>query len=202
MLVSNTAAITNHHQQPAYNETVTFGFWLYLLTDLLMFAVLFATFAVLRNGIAAGPSGAEIFDLSLVMAETMALLLSSFTCGLGMLAAYRQQLRLALGLFGATFILGATFLGLEIYEFNHLIHEGHTPQVSGFLSSYFALVGTHGLHIAIGLLWLGIMLVYILRRGLNNSAVRKLGLLSIYWHFLDIVWIFIFTVVYLMGVSV
>ncbi len=200
MPVPNAIATTTH-QQPAYNDTVTFGFWLYLLTDLLVFAVLFATFAVLRHGTASGPAGADIFDLSLVLGETMALLLSSLTCGLGMLFVYREQVTKALLLFGATFVLGATFLGLEIFEFNHLIHEGYTPQTSGFLSSYYALVGTHGLHIAVGLLWLGIMLVYILRRGINNSATRKLGLLSIYWHFLDIVWIFIFTVVYLMGVS-
>lgn len=199
--MSNALALANNHEQPAYNDTVTFGFWLYLLTDLLVFAVLFATFAVLRNGTAAGPSGAEIFDLSLVLGETMALLLSSFTCGLGMLFIYRKNLRAALALFGATFLLGATFLGLELYEFSHLIQEGFTPQTSGFLSAYYALVGTHGLHIAVGLLWLGIMLVYLMRNGINNSATRKLGLLGIYWHFLDIVWIFVYTVVYLMGAS-
>lgn len=197
----NSATTINPHPQPAYNDTVTFGFWLYLLTDLIVFAVLFATFAVLRNGVAGGPSGAEIFDLSLVLGETLVLLLSSLTCGLGMIFVYRQNLRAALTMFGATFLLGATFLGLELYEFNHLIQEGHLPQTSGFLSAYFTLVGTHGLHIAVGLLWLGIMLVYVLKRGLNNSAARKLGLLSIYWHFLDVVWIFIFTVVYLMGAA-
>lgn len=199
MSKSTPAAIP--HEQPAYNDTVTFGFWLYLLTDLLVFAVLFATFAVLRNGIAAGPSGAEIFDLRLVLGETLALLASSLTVGIGMIYVYRKNLTGALTMFIATFILGAIFLGLELYEFNHLIHQGYTPQVSGFLSAFYALVGTHGLHIAIGLLWLGIMIIYLMRRGINNSASRKLGLLSIYWHFLDVVWIFIFTVVYLMGVS-
>jgi len=197
----NTTLTANPHEQPAYNDTVTFGFWLYLLTDLLVFAVLFATFAVLRNGVAAGPSGAEIFDLKLVLGETLALLLSSVTVGIGMIYVYRKNIAGALAMFVATFILGSIFLGLELYEFNHLIHQGYTPQVSGFLSAFYALVGTHGLHIAIGLLWLGIMIVYLLSRGINNSAARKLGLLSIYWHFLDVVWIFIFTVVYLMGVS-
>lgn len=198
-----TATITaeNTHAQPAFNDTVSFGFWLYLLTDLIIFSVLFATFVVLRHGVAGGPTGAEIFDMNLVMGETMSLLLSSLTVGLGMIYAYRRQLTPALLLFGATFVLGAAFLGMEIYEFSHFFHLGYTPQTSGFLSGYFALVGTHGLHIAAGLLWLGILLVYVMKNGLTNSAVRKFGLLSIYWHFLDIVWIFIFTAVYLMGVA-
>lgn len=195
------ATTSLEHGQPAFNDTVTFGFWLYLLTDLLMFAVLFATFVVLRNGVADGPSGTEIFDLRLVLAETIALLLSSLTIGLGMVYTYRRQLKPALFFFTATFILGAAFLGMELYEFTHFFSQGYTPQTSGFLSGFYSLVGTHGLHIIIGLLWLGIMLVYMLKRGLNNSAVRKLGLLSIYWHFLDLVWIFVFTVVYLMGVA-
>lgn len=190
------------HSQPAFNDTVTFGFWLYLLTDLLVFAVLFATFAVLRNGIGTGPSGADIFDLPLVLVETMALLISSLTVGLAMTYVYRRQYRPAVALLVATLILGLVFLGVEFYEFAHLINHGYTPQLSGFLSGYFTLVGTHGLHIIIGLVWLTAMLVYIWRRGINNSATRKLGLLSIYWHFLDLVWIFIFTVVYLMGVSI
>jgi cytochrome o ubiquinol oxidase subunit III len=189
------------HEQPAFNDTVTLGFWLYLLTDLVVFAVLFATFSVLRNGVANGPTGAEIFDLPFVMGETIVLLLSSLTCGLGMIAAYRKHIRQVWGYFGATFALGALFLGMELYEFSHLIHEGYTPQTSGFLSSYFALVGTHGLHIAVGLLWLAIMFFYMRKQGLSNSIVRKLGLLSIFWHFLDVVWIFVFTVVYLMGAA-
>ncbi len=189
------------HQQPAYSDTVTFGFWLYMLTDLLVFAVLFATFMVLRHNVAGGPSAQEIFDLPFVMIETIVLLVSSLTCGIGMLAVYRRQTKRALIWFGLTFLLGLTFLGMELYEFNHLIHQGYTWQTSGFLSSYFALVGTHGLHIAIGLLWLAIMLVYVFKKGLTNSAVRKLGLLSIFWHFLDLVWIFVFSIVYLMGVA-
>lgn len=192
---------TTPHEQPAYNDTVTFGFYLYLFTDLLVFAVLFATFAVLRNGIGAGPSGAEIFDLPLVFAETLALLLSSLTIGLGLIYAYRGQFKPAITWLVATFLLGAVFLGLEFYEFNHLLAHGHSWQTSGFLSAYYTLVGTHGLHIIVGLLWLSIMFWHLRRRGLDNSAKRKLGLLSIYWHFLDLVWIFIFTVVYLMGVA-
>lgn len=195
------ASPAHHPQQPAYNETVTFGFWLYLLTDLLVFAVLFATFSVLRIGVGSGPSGADIFDLPIVLAETLILLLSSLTVGLGMVYVYRQKFRPAFTFMAATFLLGLAFLSLEFYEFSHLIHQGYTPQLSGFLSSYFTLVGTHGLHILVGLLWLAIMLVYMWRHGINNSATRKLGLLSIYWHFLDLVWIFIFTVVYLMGVA-
>jgi cytochrome o ubiquinol oxidase subunit 3 len=181
-------------------DKVYFGFWVYLMTDLIVFAVLFATFAVLRNSTFNGPSGADIFDMPIVLTETMLLLTSSFLCGLGMLALHKKDKIQSLVWFVATFLLGLGFLAMELYEFNHLISEGHTWQSSAFLSSYFTLVGTHGLHIAVGLLWFGIMIGYILKKGLNDSAVRKMTWLSLFWHFLDVVWIFIFTVVYLMGV--
>lgn len=176
---------------------VVLGFWIYLMTDLLMFAVLFASYMVLRDNTFGGAGARELFDLPYALAETMILLLSSFTCGLGMLYARRQVVTTSLIYFISTFLLGIAFLSMELYEFNHLIHEGNTPQRSAFLSSFFTLVGTHGIHITAGLVWLLILLIYVMRRGLNASAMRKLTLLSLFWHFLDIVWIFIFTIVYL-----
>jgi cytochrome o ubiquinol oxidase subunit 3 len=191
------AESTDHEAQA--NDRVMFGFWVYLMTDLLMFAVLFACYAVLHGNTMGGPSGRDLFSPSLALAETLLLLTSSFTCGLGMIAARQGNKKQVLWLFGITFLLGLSFLGLELYEFAEFIHEGHTMAVNAFLSSFFVLVGTHGLHITSGLLWMGITLAYVVKRGLNTHMVRKLGLLSLFWHFLDIVWIFIFTVVYLMA---
>jgi cytochrome o ubiquinol oxidase subunit 3 len=192
--------MTEHtdHEAEA-NDRVMFGFWVYLMTDLLMFAVLFACYAVLHGNTLGGPGGSELFSPSLALTETLLLLTSSFTCGLGMIAARQGNKKHVLVLFGITFLLGLTFLGLELYEFAEFIHEGHNLGVNAFLSSFFVLVGTHGLHITSGLLWMGITLAYVMKRGLNKHMVRKLGLLSLFWHFLDIVWIFIFTVVYLMA---
>lgn len=180
-------------------ERVTFGFWIYLMTDLLMFAVLFAAYAVLRNNTFGGPSIKEIFDPPYILIETFILLTSSFTSGLGVLYATARDKNKTLIYFGATFLLGFIFLAMEIYEFSHLLSEGHSWQTSGFLSSYFGLVGTHGVHITAGLIWLGILLTHVYLKGINNSNLGKLKLLSIFWHFLDIVWIFIFTIVYLLG---
>lgn len=184
------------HEQEATDRAL-FGFWVYLMTDLLMFAVLFAVYAVLHDNTAGGASGRELFSLPLALIETLLLLTSSFTSGLGMIAARRGIKNQVLGWFGVTFILGLSFLSLELSEFSHLIHEGHTLSSSAFLSSFFVLVGTHGLHITSGLLWMSITLIFVMKRGLNSHIVRKLSMLSLFWHFLDIVWIFIFTVVYL-----
>jgi cytochrome o ubiquinol oxidase subunit 3 len=181
------------------NDRIMFGFWVYLMTDLLMFAVLFATFSVLRGSTFGGPTGRELFSLPLALAETLILLTSSFTAGLGMLAARRGSKNQVLAWFGITFVLGLAFLTLEVREFAAFIHEGHTWQSNASLSAFFALVGTHGLHITSGLLWMGTTMVFISVRGLNSHLVRKLTLLSLFWHFLDIVWIFIFTIVYLMA---
>ena len=182
-----------------HNDKGPLGFWIYLMTDLLMFAVFFATFAVLRNNTAGGISMKEIFDPPFVLAETLILLTSSFTCGLAMLATHKNNKTKVLLWLTITFLLGLTFLGFEYTEFSHLIHEGHTWQQSAFLSSFFTLVGAHGLHIIAGSLWLFIMIVQIVRKGLTQGNLHKLTLLSIFWHFLDIVWIFIFTIVYLFG---
>lgn len=190
-----TAPETNHEAES--NERTMFGFWVYLMTDLLMFAVLFAVYAVLNGNTAGGPGGRELFSMPLALAETLLLLTSSFTCGIGMIFARKGDKSQVIFWFGITFILGAAFLGLEIKEFAEFIHEGHTPQTSAFLSSFFTLVGTHGLHITSGLLWMAITLGFLMVRGLTPSMVRKLMYLSLFWHFLDIVWIFIFTIVYL-----
>jgi cytochrome o ubiquinol oxidase subunit 3 len=187
-----------HHKEKTENSL--FGFWLYIMTDLIMFAALFATFAVLRNSTFGGPSGADIFNLPFVLTETFVLLISSFTCGLALLGAQNGKVKIILGWLSATFILGATFLAMELTEFHHLVADGNGPQRSAFLSSYFTLVGAHGIHIAVGLLWMAIMIITIRRRGLTGKTNSQLQRLALFWHFLDIVWIFIFTIVYLMGV--
>lgn len=188
-----------HHSshEAAATERTLFGFWVYLMTDLLMFAILFAVYAVLHNNTLGGPTGRDIFSLPLALTETLILLTSSFTCGIGMIAARTNNIRQVYLWFGVTFVLGLSFLGLELHEFTAFIHEGHTISTNAFFSSFFALVGTHGAHIFSGLLWMAITLYYISKRGLTPNMVRKLTLLSLFWHFLDIVWIFIFTFVYL-----
>lgn len=178
----------------------TLGFWIYLMTDCVLFASLFATYIVLRGNIYDGPSGADLFDMPFVLAETLILLTSSFTCGLAIVAARRRKRLVPLVLLGVTFLLGLAFLTLELTEFRQLVADGHSWQASAFLSAFFTLVGTHGLHITIGLLWLIVVGWQILNRGFTDNILRRLTLFSMFWHFLDIIWIFIFTIVYLMGV--
>jgi cytochrome o ubiquinol oxidase subunit 3 len=189
-------------EETAIQETKTLGFWIYLMTDCVLFASLFATFAVLRGNTFGGPGGAELFDLEFVLLETIILLVSSFTVGLAILASVRGYKKQTIVWLIATFLLGATFLGLELYEFYHLIAEGYGWQRSGFLSAFFTLVGTHGLHILIGLLWLVVMIVRLLQRDFKKSDVNRLALFGLFWHFLDIIWIFIFSFVYLLGVTI
>lgn len=176
------------------------GFWIYLMTDIVLFATLFATYAVLRESTFGGPGGKELFDTPFVLAETLILLISSFTCGLAIIALHRQNKTQVLAWFLVTFLLGVAFLVMEITEFRHLLHEGNGWQRSGFLSAFFALVGTHGLHILVGLLWMLIMGMQVLKKGITHNTSRRLVLLGMFWHFLDVVWIFIFSIVYLMGV--
>lgn len=192
--------MTDRAAESVTNESKTiFGFWVYLMTDCVLFASLFATFAVLRNNTYGGATGAELFNLKFVLAETIILLTSSFTCGLAMLAVHKQDKKQLLFWFAVTFMLGAAFLALELTEFRHLTLEGNSWRRSGFLSSFFTLVGTHGLHITIGLLWMVVLMVQVLKKGLATATVRRLTMLSLFWHFLDIIWIFIFTIVYLLG---
>ncbi|MDH4427245.1 MAG: cytochrome o ubiquinol oxidase subunit III [Acidovorax sp.] len=176
------------------------GFWLYLMSDCLIFAALFATFGVLGRSYAAGPTGAQLFDLTLVAINTAFLLLSSITFGFAMLRKQQKDVRGTLVWLGITGVLGLCFLGLEIYEFAHLIGQGATPQRSAFLSAFFALVGTHGLHVMFGVIWLVVLMVQISKHGLIPENNRRLMCLSMFWHFLDVVWIGVFTFVYLMGV--
>jgi cytochrome o ubiquinol oxidase subunit 3 len=187
--------------KPDANAKTVFGFWVYLMTDFVLFAILFAAYAVLHNNTYGGPSGAQLFSLPYVLTETLNLLTSSFTCGLATIALQRRSKQQVLFWFAITFALGACFLGMELTEFRHLAQEGNSWHRSGFLSAFFTLVGTHGLHIATGLLWMVVLLVQFLRRGFNKGTIRRLTLLSLFWHFLDIVWIFIFTIVYLLGAA-
>lgn len=186
-------------EEVAVHQRKSFGFWVYLMTDCVLFATLFATFAVLQTATAGGPSGAELFDLPFVLVETMLLLTSSFTVGLAYLAAERGLKKQTITWLIVTFLLGAVFLAMELWEFNHLIVEGAGWQTSAFLSSYFVLVGTHGLHIAVGLLWMAVVIFRLLQRNFKETDIRRLSLLSLFWHFLDVIWIFIFSIVYLIG---
>ena len=177
-----------------------FGLWIYLMTDLIMFAALFATYAVLRNATFGGPDQSQLLNLNGALAETLILLTSSFTCGIAMLAVQAGKVQQAIAWFSVTFVLGATFLGLELAEFSGLVAGGNGPQENAAMSAFFTLVGTHGLHIAVGLLWMAVAIVMINQRGLTPGVSSKLQRLALFWHFLDIIWIFIFTIVYLMGV--
>ncbi len=180
------------------NKTA-FGFWVYIMSDCVLFATLFATYAVLQGEIADGPAMKALVDLPFVTIETMLLLTSSFTVGLAVLAAHRKHTGGTLLLLGITLLLGLSFLGMELYEFRNLLHQGYAPSASAFLSSYWALVGTHGLHVAVGSLWMLLVMLYLATRGLTEGMLRKLVCLALFWHFLDIVWIGIFTFVYLGG---
>jgi cytochrome o ubiquinol oxidase subunit 3 len=182
-------------------DKTIFGFWVYIMTDCVLFASLFATYAVLHNNTAGGPGAAALFSMPFVLAETLILLTSSYTSGLGLLAAHRGKLKSVLFWFAITFLLGAAFLGLELHEFSNLVAEGHSWRTSGFLSAFFTLVGTHGLHITSGLIWMLVLITQVTKKGLVGNTVKRLTLLSYFWHFLDIVWIFIFTIVYMLGVS-
>ncbi len=199
MVGDNALSQAEKHEQleAETNDRLLFGFWVYLMTDLLMFSILFACYLVLHNNTAGSVSGREIFSLHAAMAETLILLTSSFTVGIGMFSARSGHKQQTLLWFGITFLLGLGFLGFELTEFHDFISHGHTLSTSGFLSAFFVLVGTHGLHISSGLLWMGTTLIFTMKRGLTKSIVRKLSYLSLFWHFLDIVWIFIFTIVYL-----
>jgi cytochrome o ubiquinol oxidase subunit 3 len=177
------------------------GFWIYLMSDCVLFAALFAGFAVLRNNTAGGPDAHELFSLPYVAVETACLLVSSFTYGMAMLAVERGRQSAVLAWLGVTLLLGLGFMGMELHEFGNLIHDGAGPDRSGFLSAFFTLVGTHGLHVASGMVWMVVLIAHVLRRGLTDANKTRLACLSLFWHFLDIVWIGVFTVVYLMGVA-
>ncbi len=183
----------------AIQEKKTLGFWIYLMTDCVLFAALFATYAVLRGNVAGGPSGAEIFNMPYILVETMILLTSSFTIGMALTGVARGHKKSSMIWLLATFVLGIAFLVLEIAEFYMLIEEGHGPQQSGFLSAYFTLVATHGLHIFVGLIWMVVVMARLIHFNYRKTDLNRLALLGLFWHFLDVVWIFIFSIVYLIG---
>ena len=185
-----------HHDQ--YSRTI-FGFWLYLMSDCILFGVLFAVYAVLRNSTFGGPSAVEILNLKSALAETVLMLTSSFTCGLALFAAYRKNVTGTVAWIGLTFLLGAAVLTMAMTDFSQLVHEGNSWQRSGFLSAFFGLLGTHGLHITGGLVWMIVLIPQLLIYGLTSVTFRRLMCLKMFWQFLNIVWIFIYTFVYLMG---
>lgn len=191
---------SENHEKSLLAKT-SLGFWVYLMTDCLLFASLFATFVVLRNATAGGPSGADIFELPLVLAETIILLTSSFVCGIALIGLKTKSYRQVAIALGVTAMLGIAFLVIEVSEFAKLIAEGHGWQQSAFLSGFFTLVATHGLHIFVGLIWATTLLVVLARKGMTPKFIRQTTLFGLFWHFLDLVWIFVFTVVYLMGVA-
>ncbi|MGW8704881.1 cytochrome o ubiquinol oxidase subunit III [Brevundimonas sp. NPDC055814] len=185
-----------HHPE---GHSTMLGFWMYLMSDCLIFAILFAVYAVLGGNYAAGPAPKDLFDLPLVALNTSMLLFSSITYGFAMLAMYRNKVAQTQVWLAVTGLFGLCFLGIELYEFAHMIHLGATPQRSGFLSAFFILVGTHGLHVTFGCIWLVTLMVQVTQKGLIQANRRRLMCLSLFWHFLDVIWIGVFTFVYLFG---
>jgi cytochrome o ubiquinol oxidase subunit 3 len=191
---------THTHAHDAAADTLI-GFWIYLMSDCVLFASLFAAYAVLSGNTAGGASGKTLFDLPYVAVETLILLASSGAYGMAMLALDRGDRARVIRWLAATFLLGLAFIGMEVNEFHRLIAQGHGPDRSAFLSSFFMLVGTHGLHVASGLLWMAVVIAQVRRRGLTQGMQTRLACLGLFWHFLDIVWICVFTIVYLVGIA-
>ncbi|MBI5798551.1 MAG: cytochrome o ubiquinol oxidase subunit III [Candidatus Yonathbacteria bacterium] len=192
-----TTEIQTHHRKEA---KALFGFWIYIMSDALLFGSIFATYAVLHNNTFGGPSAGELFSMPFVLTETLILLASSFTYGVASLYAHHHNAKdKALVWLLVTFLLGVSFIAMEVSEFIKLFQEGNSWQRSGFLTAFFTLVGTHGLHVTAGLIWMGGLIAQVWRRGLTVTTIGKVTTLGIFWHFLDIVCIFIFTFVYLMG---
>jgi cytochrome o ubiquinol oxidase subunit 3 len=198
----STEASAAPRRAPLLNasDEKAFGFWIYLMTDAVIFALLFATYVVLSGNTAGGPGGRELFDLSRTFAETMLLLLSSLTFGLAVLALAARNSTGVLRWLAVTFLLGLGFVILELSEFRSMMAAGAGPDRSGFLSAFYSLVATHGLHVSIGLICIAVMAGQIAVKGLNDAVASRLFRLGLFWHFLDIVWIGIFSVVYLPGV--
>jgi cytochrome o ubiquinol oxidase subunit 3 len=194
------AVSSGEFEYPDTIENQAFGFWIYIMSDLVLFATIFATYAVLGHNYAGGPTGKDLFHLPYTFGETMLLLFSSATYGLSMLAMNKNRKDLVLRWLLVTFLLGLGFLAMEINEFHHMILDGNGPERSAFLSAFFTLVGTHGSHVAFGLIWMSVMMGQIIAKGLSAPVQSRLIRLSIFWHFLDVVWVGVFTIVYLMGV--
>lgn len=191
--------LVDEHEHPEGASTML-GFWIYLMSDCLIFAMLFAALGVLGGNYAAGPAPKDLFELPLVAVNTSMLLLSSITYGFAMISMQADRVRLTQFWLAVTALFGASFVGIELHEFSGMIAEGATPQRSAFLSSFFALVGTHGLHVTAGLIWLATLFTQIGKFGLIEANKRRIMCLSMFWHFLDVIWIGVFTFVYLLGV--
>lgn len=202
--MSNTLSVQhgteNTDHKHDHNQDVALGFWIYILSDCILFAAIFATYAVLSGATAGLITPKEIFDLRLVALGTLLLLLSSFTFGMGMLHAGANKTRPMVTWLGITFLLGLGFLILEGYEFHHFSQLGATPQTSAYWSAFYTLVGTHGLHVLVGLIWMLVLGIHIRQDGLTDKNLVRLSCLSVFWHFLDVIWICVFSIVYLMGV--
>jgi cytochrome o ubiquinol oxidase subunit III len=188
-----------HRGPESKSIVVPYGFWLFVLSDMVLFSTLFATYASLAGATDGGPTSIQLFDRNLVAVETLALLLSSFVCGLAMITAKRGNMLWTQAWLVITGVLGLIFLSIELYEFASMISEGAPPQRSAFLSSFFTLVGCHGAHVTAGLLWLGTMMAQIWAKGFQPHIMRRLLCFSVFWHALDIIWVAIFTIVYLIG---
>jgi cytochrome o ubiquinol oxidase subunit 3 len=192
--------LVDEHDHPPGGSTML-GFWIYLMSDCLIFAILFASYGVLGGNYAAGPAPKDLFDLPLVAMNTAMLLLSSITYGFAMLAMTEHRTPATQTWLTVTGLFGLAFIGIELTEFSHMIAEGATPQRSAFLSAFFTLVGTHGLHVTVGLIWLVTLKVQVGRLGMIEANRRRLMCLSLFWHFLDVIWIGVFTFVYLLGMT-
>ncbi|MDA7742097.1 cytochrome o ubiquinol oxidase subunit III [Francisellaceae bacterium] len=198
VLTTNHDAHHDHHAAAEADRNV-FGFWIYIMSDCILFASIFAVYAVLYKNTFGGIGPSDVASLPFVFIETMLLLTSSFTYGIAMLVRRRGLKNQMFMWMGLTILLGACFLGMELYEFSHLIHEGEAWRNSAFLSAFFTLVGTHGLHVFVGLIWMIIVMIQVQKHGINTKTTTKLSCLGLFWHFLDVVWIFVFSIVYLMG---
>src|SRR5438132_7291051 len=200
-ITAGTEPVFHLDEEHAHAEggSTMLGFWLYLMSDCLIFAMLFAAYGVLGGNYAAGPAPKDLFDLDLVAVNTSMLLLSSITYGFAMLTMQQNKIAQTQMWLAITGLFGVAFISIELTEFSHMIHEGATPQRSAFLSSFFTLVGTHGLHVTFGTVWLVTLMTQVARFGLNEANRRRLMCLSMFWHFLDVVCIGVFTFVYLMG---
>jgi len=191
--------LDNHSHAHHQSENSIFGFWVYIMSDCILFSALFATFIVLKDSNAMGPSLRGLFSMPYVLTETIILLFSSFTFGLALLFARDNKNCMMFKMLGATFLLGLAFIGMEINEFRHLFHEGYSFKTNAALSSFFTLVGTHGLHVSAGLFWMILVMIHLAKGGITTKTTTKLYCLGLFWHFLDVIWVCVFTIVYLMN---